>query len=138
MTRYVNSTAGLQARQLQGFFVGWPNPPSPQIHLEILRGSDYVVVAVDDESDTVVGFVTAISDGVLSVYIPLLEVLPSYQKQGIGRELMKRLLERVGRFYMIDLLCDPEAQPFYARLGMTEATAMMIRNFDRQSGEKEK
>jgi hypothetical protein len=35
---------------------------------------------------------------------------------------------------MIDLLCDPDVQPFYGRLGMRPATGMLIRNYDRQSG----
>ena len=35
-----------------------------------------------DDAGRVVGFVTAISDGVLSAYIPLLEVLPEYQGAG--------------------------------------------------------
>ena len=44
---------------------------------------------VDGErSGQVVGFITAISDGVLSAYIPLLEVLPGWRSQGIGGELV--------------------------------------------------
>ena len=35
---------------------------------------------------------------------------------------------------MIDLICDADVQPFYERLGMTRYSAMIIRNYDRQSG----
>ena len=89
---------------------------------------------MEEESGRIAGFITAISDGVLSAYIPHLEVLPSYQGQGIGTELVRRMLEKLSGLYMIDLLCDPEVQPFYARCGMKPATGMMIRNYDRQSG----
>jgi hypothetical protein len=34
---------------------------------------------------------------------------------------------------MVDLLCDPDVQPFYERLGMRRATGMLIRHFDRQA-----
>ncbi|MEM9907537.1 MAG: hypothetical protein AAF921_21205 [Cyanobacteria bacterium P01_D01_bin.44] len=34
-----------------------------------------------------VGFITAITDHVLSVYIPLLEVLPPYQGQGVCTQI---------------------------------------------------
>ncbi len=63
-----------------------------------------------------------------------LEVLPEYQGQGIGTELMKRVLDEYRDFYMKDLACDLETQLFYARLGMAPATGMMIRRYDRQSG----
>jgi GNAT superfamily N-acetyltransferase len=82
-----------------------------------------------------VGFITAISDGVLAAYIPLLEVLPAWQGQGIGAELVRRMQAQLQRFYMVDLLCDPEVQPFYERLGLHRATGMLLRNYDRQSGE---
>ena len=95
MIEYRDTVEGLEASQLVGFFVDWPRKPTPQTHLTILRGSSHVVVAIDDQSDRVVGFVTAVSDGVLSAYIPLLEVLPEYQDRGIGSELMRRILEQL-------------------------------------------
>ena len=134
MIVYHNSAEDVTADQLHGFFVGWPNPPAPETHLKILQNSHEVVLAVDDQEGKVVGFITAIGDGVLCAYIPLLEVLPDYQGQGIGRELARRMLEKLSGLYMIDLLCDKELQDYYARLGMQKATGMMIRNYDRQAG----
>jgi ribosomal protein S18 acetylase RimI-like enzyme len=133
MITYTESLASLEASQPQGgFFVGWPNPPSPTTHLKILQGSSHVVLALD--GPRVIGFINAISDGVLTAYIPLLEVLPAYQKRGIGAELVRRMLERLKTLYMIDVLCDPEVQPFYERVGMLRASGMIVRNYDRQSG----
>jgi GNAT superfamily N-acetyltransferase len=131
---YTDSIAGVGPDSLRGFFVGWPNPPAPETHLRILQGSTVVVLACDDATGAVVGFITAISDGVSCAYIPHLEVLPAYQGHGIGSELMRRMLEKLRGLYMIDLLCDPDVQPFYERLGMRPATGMLIRNYDRQSG----
>ena len=111
-----------------------PEPPSAETHLRLLRQSDHVVLATDAETGRVVGFVTAISDGVLSAYIPLLEVVPAYQGRGIGTELMRRMLDLLHDLYAIDLLCDPEVQTFYARLGMRPAAGMAVRNHERQSG----
>ena len=136
MIVYAESAVGLRAEQLAGgFWVGWPNPPSPETHLRLLHGSDHIVLAVDDATEQVVGFITAITDGVLCAYIPLLEVLPAYQGQGIGRELAHRMLARLDNLYMIDLLCDPDVQPFYERLGLRRATGMMARNYAQQAGE---
>ena len=137
MISYRQSIDSVSADMLPGFFVDWPDPPSPETHLRILAGSDYVELAIDSATGQVVGFITAISDGVLSAYIPLLEVLPEYQGQGIGTELVRRLLDRLSHLYMIDLLCDPEVQPFYARLSMHQSTGMLLRNYTNQSGSPE-
>ncbi len=133
MITYHNSAENIAADQLQGFFVGWPEPPAPDAHLRILRGSDYVGLALNEETERVVGFVTAISDGVLAAYIPLLEVLPSWQGRKIGSTLMTQMLNTLSNFYMIDLLCKTETQPFYEQVGMVKARGMIVRHYERQS-----
>lgn len=136
MIRYLHFAAHLtQANIMDGFFEGWPQPPSRETHLKLLKNSDYVVLAMDDTNDTMIGFITAITDGVLSAYIPLLEVLPPYRQQGIGRELVSRMLEQLRHLYMIDLMCDPALQTFYGKLEMFPTVGMSKRNFNRPSGE---
>ena len=49
MIHYTDSLDGIETRQLDGFFVGWPHPPSPETHLRLLSGSDHVVLAIDVE-----------------------------------------------------------------------------------------
>jgi GNAT superfamily N-acetyltransferase len=135
MITYTDSLEEITADNLSGgFFVGWPNPPNPDTHLRILRGSTHIILALDDQTNQVVGFINAISDGVLNAFIPLLEVLPTHQKQGIGAELVRRMLDKLRSLYAIDLLCDTDLQPFYERFGMRPYTAMLYRNYDRQSG----
>jgi len=134
MISYIDSIENIIQDQLKGFFVGWTNPPSPKTHLRLLANSDKVVLAIDDKSSNVVGFITAISDDVLSAYIPFLEVLPDYQCRGIGQELCRRMLGKLSGLYMVDLLCDTQLQPFYTHFGMKSATGMMKRNYERQSG----
>lgn len=127
MITYTTSTEGIGENMLTGFFVGWPTPPSPAIHLQLLQQSDHVVIAQEDEK--VVGFITAISDGVLSAYIPLLEVLPSHQHHGIGSELVKRMLAQLEDLYMVDLCCDDSLKPFYERFDMRAGVGMIRRNY---------
>lgn len=126
MVSYVESAEGLTPDSLRGFFQGWAAPPGPETHLRILEGSDAIVLALEGEG-RVVGFVTAVTDGVLAAYIPLLEVLPERRGRGIGTELVRRMLARLEGLYMVDLMCDPPLQAFYARLGMAPGTGMMIR-----------
>lgn len=132
MLTYLDSTEAITAEQLQGFFEGWPHPPSPEALLRILNGSAEIVLAFDAQEQRVVGYITAISDGVSCAYIPHLEVLAARHGQGIGTELVRRMLDKLRHLYMIDLMCDPEVQPFYARLGLQPSRGMVVRNFDRQ------
>lgn len=125
--QYTSSLAGITPEHLAGFFQGWPAPPSPQRHLQILRGSSEVVLAREDDG-SVAGFITALTDGVLAAYIPLLEVRPERQGQGVGSELVRRMLARLAGCYMIDLVCDRDLLPFYARLGLHPYSAAIIRN----------
>ena len=132
MTAYQTNLRGITPQQLEGFFVGWPNPPTAVTHLRILEGSAYIVLAL--EGGRVIGFVSAISDGVLSAYISLLEVLPEYQGRGVGRELMTRMDALLEGLYMIDVLCDADVLFFYEKLGFRAAGGAMIRRYDHQSG----
>lgn len=130
MITYTSTADGITATQLRGFFVGWPVAPSAERHLQLLRGSHAVELALD--GDAVVGFVTAISDGVMSAFIPLLEVRPEYQRQSIGTELVRRLLVQLDDVYMIDLSCDADLEPFYGALGFqTLDRAMGMRRQER-------
>ena len=124
---YTTSLDGVKPEHLDGFFEGWPSPPSPAGHLVILRGSYRVVLVREIGSPQVIGFVNALSDGHLSAFIPLLEVLPQHRGQGIGTELVRRLLAELEGLYSIDLVCDDELRPFYARFGMQPLPAMALR-----------
>ena len=131
---YRSTLDDLKASDLVGFFEGWPSPPSPEIHLRILRNSWAVELACDRRSGKVIGFVNAVSDGFYSAYIPLLEVLPAHRGCGIGHELVRRMMDRCSHFYMVDVCCDEAIQGFYAKFGMTPVQGMCYRNYASQSG----
>ena len=134
MIKYSSDVSSISSSQINGFFVGWPTPPDEETFLRILQGSYRVIFAIDDGK--VVGFINCLSDGILTAYIPLLEVLPEYQGQGIGQELVRRIKEELKDFYMVDLLCDEELIPFYERLGMQKAAGVCLRNYENQSCKK--
>lgn len=130
---YQTTATGLTTDQLDGeFFDGWLDPPSPETLLRILESSSKLVVAIRDRK--VIGFVTAISDGVLSAFITLLEVAPEDQNKGIGHSLINQLMDEIGDLYMVDLVCDANLSRFYAELGFATTTGMSRRNYAMQSG----
>jgi ribosomal protein S18 acetylase RimI-like enzyme len=123
--KYIDNINEVKSEQLLGFFVGWKTPLTPKRHYELLQGSTHFVIAMD--VNKAVGFITALTDGVNSAFIPLLEVLPEYQNQGIGAELVKRMLSKLHGIANIDLTCDPEMQSFYERFNMHRSTGMILR-----------
>ncbi len=132
--RYKSVCKGITPANLKGFFVGWPKKPSPAALLKILKKSSYVFLAVDAKSKNIIGLISPVSDKTLSAYIPLLEVLPEYRGKGIGKELIRRMLGRLKKYYMIDLLCDPGLRKFYESAGMKPSLGMRVRNYKRQAG----
>src|ERR1043165_8159422 len=118
MIYYQNTLANISTDMLRGFFEGWPNPPSTETHMKILAGSSHLMLARDDETGNIVGFITAITDGVSAAYIPFLEVLPEFRGKGIGRDHVRRMLGQLEEYYMVDLVCDAALIPFYQLLGM--------------------
>jgi len=124
---YIDCIDEVKKEQLQGFFVGWKSPLTPDRHHELLRGSSHFIVAI--ENDLAVGFITALTDGVNSSFIPLLEVLPEYRNCGIGSELVRRMLAKLENISNVDLICDQEMQPFYERFNMLRSYGMVLRKY---------
>jgi GNAT superfamily N-acetyltransferase len=125
---FTTSVDGISAAALDGgFFDGWAAPPSTIEHLALLQASSHVALAV--HSGRVVGFANALSDGVLSAYIPLLEVLPPYRGQGTGTQLVRMLLDAVGHLYMVDVMCDDDVLPFYEAVGFQRGGGVVRRNY---------
>jgi ribosomal protein S18 acetylase RimI-like enzyme len=125
--RYSTSPADITPQMLHGFFEGWRHPLTPDQHLRLLQQSTHCILAIDQDTGQVVGFINALTDGILSAFIPLLEVLPAYRHQGIGTQLLQRLLATLAHYPNIDLTCDPDLQPFYQRHGFIPSTAMIRR-----------
>lgn len=134
MIKYIENLENIKAENLTGFFIGWINPPNTDKHLEILKNSTYIILAVEAETNQVIGFINAISDKVLTAYIPLLEVLPEYKNKGTGQELVKRMFEQLKDYYMVDICCDQELVNFYKKFEMQEIKGMIKRNYKMQCG----
>ena len=75
----------------------WSSARKPDRLMEALRGCHAVVTAW--EGETLVGLASAISDGALVVYYVHVLVLREYQRRGIGREMMAKLMRRYEGFH---------------------------------------
>ena len=98
--------------------VGWTNyTHQPQMLEQSLAHSLAIYVARDGEK--IVGLVRLVGDGFSSVFIQDMIVLPSYQRQGIGGNLMKEALGDFKDAYQVQLVTDQTEKTlgFYRSLG---------------------
>ena len=114
---YQYGTNDITAHQLRHLHVGWPNPPAPETFLESLRNMNAVVLAIDAQTDDVVGFVCGMTDGVLMLYVWDLEVLPDFHDNGIEEALLQELLGRYGDIYTVNANPHPGTQPYFEQAG---------------------
>ncbi len=82
----------------------------------MLRNANLVVSAW--EGELLVGIARSVSDFSYCTYLSDLAVRLSHQRQGIGRELIRRTSELGGRAQVI-LLAAPKAVDYYPRIGFT-------------------
>jgi len=127
----------LKGLKLAGFFEGWPKKPSETVLRKSIVNADFVVLAIDTAEKKLVGYITAISDRVLAAYLPFLEVLPTYRGRGVGKTLVKKMIDQLNGLYMIDLVCDKKIAGFYGEAGFSSAHAMIKRDYANQSGREE-
>jgi len=98
---------------------GWTfrRPVTPDVLALSLEKSWFCVFAYDGPK--LVGSGRVVTDGWLHAIIYDMMVLPAYQRQGIGREIMRRLLQKCldAQIGTIQLFCAEGKQAFYEKLG---------------------
>ena len=85
---------------------------------QMLANAD-VIVTARIESGILVGVSRAITDFAFCTYLSDLAVDQQFQRQGIGRELIRRAHELAGHQSGLILLAAPGARDYYLHIGMT-------------------
>ena len=111
--------------ELSEVFIKAPlSPREPSVIKKTFTNSMFKVMAFDD--DKIIGAVRAISDGVSHAVIYDLVLLPEYQKKGIGKQMMNKLLnDSKVKTYM--LYSVPGKEKFYEQFGFNTMKTAMAR-----------
>ncbi|QGN07647.1 N-acetyltransferase [Halorhabdus sp. CBA1104] len=108
--------------------------PAPDVLTAIVGGAGLALVAVRAQP---VGYVLALTPGKLA-YVPELAVVPAHQRNGIGTQLLERVVQRAGadgaRQLRVTVHADDEsARRFYRDRGF-DIEKRLPEQFDAGSG----
>jgi GNAT superfamily N-acetyltransferase len=127
----------IEPEQLQILFrqTSWARYRSIEGIRKMLEGTAIILGAWEDER--LIGFARAITDGIYRGLIDDVVVEESRRGQGIGSELMRRLLERLTEMGVeeIFLRCGRNVVPFYRRFGfeITRSVVMDLKQSLREA-----
>jgi ribosomal protein S18 acetylase RimI-like enzyme len=126
MITYSQSLEAVTDADLTGFLAHWDFTPPCGTLLAMLKGSTHVIVAHDEASSTLCGYIMALSDGVACSYISALEVRLAYRHQGIGTALLTKMTSQL-QTYGTYLSCAPDMVAFYESQGFKQTVGMSKR-----------
>ena len=116
---YTNSVSAEDCNKLRNS-AGWPQMHLDQIKTG-LKNSAFIVAAKD--GDITVGMARIVSDGGYVAFIVDVLVLPEYQRKGIGKTMMGRIMEYTQNMLkddyciQVDLLAAKGKERFYEKFG---------------------
>jgi ribosomal protein S18 acetylase RimI-like enzyme len=90
----------------------------PERIQEMIDNANLIVSAWDGQK--LIGIGRALTDFSFCCYLSDLAVDRDYQRSGIGRALVKAVLEQIGERCSLILLSAPEAMEYYPKLGFEE------------------
>jgi predicted N-acetyltransferase YhbS len=106
----------------------WRPVDDRDVMQRMLTGANLVVSAWDGEQ--LVGVARSLSDFAFSTYLADLAVRRSYQRKGIGREMVKRT-QREGKTATIFLFAAPSAEPYYPHIGFSPGSGWQLTRMQR-------
>ena len=107
------------------------NPGSESCYSSPFMTSYYHIACYDGEK--LAGYVDAVSNGLTDAYIQDLMVAPAYQGQGIGTELMKRIITRLKekKIFMISIVYgNEELASFYKKFGFVQMLCGQMQTYE--------
>jgi len=104
--------------------VGWKKH-TKEIIRQVFEASN--VIALVTVNGRIIGFGRAMTDGVFNAAIYDVIVHPEFQKQGIARQIMEYLLNKLSNISCVHLISTSGNEDFYKKLGLKRIKTGMAR-----------
>jgi len=112
-------TKKFEAKDLQALFlsVKWSSGRYPEKLVVAMENSGAVFTAWD--GDKLVGLINALDDGIMTAYVHYLLVNPAYHGHGIGKALLRRIVDTYKDYLRILLISYSDEVGFYENCGFS-------------------
>lgn len=104
--------------------VGWTRHTN-EIIKQVFEASN--VIALVTVNGRIIGFGRAMTDGAFNAAIYDVIVHPEFQKQGIARQIMEYLLDKLSNISCVHLISTSGNEDFYKKLGLKRIKTGMAR-----------
>ncbi len=124
---YTISTERLpEASELLSLFLqtSWAKDRSIE-RIEIVLNNTKTYVVIRDK-DQLIGFGRALSDGVYRAMLDDIVVDKSYRKQGLGKVIVKQLLDQLDDIEQVFLNTKPDLESFYEAYGFSRSKGLTM------------
>jgi GNAT superfamily N-acetyltransferase len=121
---FAHDTSGLDWAELSELYRLAPLGDKPPDRLAVVFGNSMFCCLVR-HGERLVGAGRALADGLDAAYIADVAVHPDHQGRGLGKAIMRSLVEQCAGHRKIILYANPGAEPFYRRLGFLPMTTAM-------------
>jgi len=97
----------------------WKDSYDPSRLDSLIKRSFAFAIVVDSSTNKAIGMGRIISDGVSDAYLQDIVILPGYRGKGIGKKLIKFLLDHClsKGILWVGLIAEPNQDDFYSSVG---------------------
>ncbi|MDN7243052.1 GNAT family N-acetyltransferase [Planococcus sp. N028] len=78
------------------------------------------------QEDRLIGFARAVADGKFRAYIEDVVILSEFKGNGIGTQLIEKLMEELAHIEVVSLFCEEELIPFYEKNKFKHSKAQFV------------
>ncbi len=100
----------------------WPERTALQVNRALAAGP--AVGAWHEEA--LAGFARAVTDGELRAYVEDVVVAEPFRGTGVGRSLVRSLLDQLGSIPVVSLFCSRDLVPFYEGTDFRSTTQVVL------------
>lgn len=97
--------------------LGTRRPITDKIRFQAMLDNANLIITAWDSQQSLVGMARCITDFVFSTYLSDLAVDEHYQRQGIGKQLIKEVQNHTQPGCRVILLAAPQAIDYYSHIG---------------------